>query len=114
MMRDDFCATFPPDNTNGWMLWHYKTSDGPVDVLRPHYFDDVAGLVRDGDWIAVNIASSVSLGYHALLLIVQSVNDNGVYVTKLGFQPTAFPPQPALSDAELEAVIAREAARENR
>lgn len=106
--RDDFCSAFQTGNTNGWMLWHYKTADGPVDVLRPHYFDDVATMLEPGDWIAVNISSAVSLGYHAQLLIVQTVNDNGVYVTKLGFQPTAFLPEKEISDDELVARVARD------
>ena len=45
MMPGRFCATFQAGNTNRWMLWHYQTSDGPVEVLRPRYFDAMARVV---------------------------------------------------------------------
>ena len=112
MMPGRFCATFQAGNTNGWMFWHYETSDGPVEVLRPRYFDAMRLVVEPGDWIAVNMMRGDAIGYSAMLLIVQSASPTkGVTVDKLGFQPTAFMPQPALSDAELEAVIADEEQR---
>ena len=109
MMPGRFCATFQAGNTNGWMLWHYQTSDGPVEVLRPRYFDDMASAGRAWRLDRRQHDAGRRARISAMLLIVQSASmTKGVTVDKLGFQPTAFLSQPALSDAELEAVIADE------
>lgn len=109
-MRGRFCAVFPPGNANGWMLWHHQTSDQLSAVLQPGHFDDMRSVVQDGDWIAVNSMRADALGYEAMLLIVQSVGQDGVRVSKIDGRPAALMKTPVL-DAEIDAVIAAETVR---
>jgi hypothetical protein len=100
---------FPPGHTYGWMLWHCHTPDPLSAVLQPHYFDDQREHdIRDGDWIAVNSMRGDALGYEAMLLIVQSVGQDGVRVSKIDARPAALMRQEQMLDSEIEAVIAAE------
>ena len=40
---------------NGFTLWHYRTADSGDDVLSPGYFDPAAQMLRQGDFMFVNV-----------------------------------------------------------
>lgn len=46
--------------SNGFTLWHYRTTDGIDDVLGKGYFLGAWRMFRPGDFILVNAASQVN------------------------------------------------------
>ena len=55
-----------PGNSDVPRHWSYKTDDTHATVDTLAYFDEVAGLVRVGDWITVVVVTNLNLSNEAV------------------------------------------------
>jgi len=66
---------------NGFTLWHYTTPDPAPALTSGGYFNDARELLRPGDMILTN--SATTLAPVGALLIVAANRDGAVGLTKL-------------------------------
>lgn len=54
--------------SNGFTLWHYRTSDPMTDVSMSGYFNEAASMLRVGDFVIANAGIGV-VPTHGLLVV---------------------------------------------
>ena len=54
---------------NGLSLWHYRTADSADDVLSPDYFDPAAKMLRQGDFMFVNVGVDGPNPLHGVIVV---------------------------------------------
>ncbi len=65
--------------SNGFTLWHYKTSDAKTVVEAKGYFNKVSNIFNSGDVIFASIGEETK---EVVMYVVSSVKDGEVTVAK--------------------------------
>ncbi len=67
--------------SNGFTLWHYKTTDTKTVVETSGYFDKVANIFNEGDMIFTSVLGGDTK--QTIIYIVSSVENGVVSVSNL-------------------------------